>query len=128
MRTAELRTALRRLLRRTEEAATDNGLTAQRYDLLLQIAAGEDGESTVGELTERLQLGQTAVSEIVKRAIGAGLVDRRQSAKDGRVGLLCLTPEGERRFRATFDALEADRNAFLRAYRDLGKRVRAYTN
>lgn len=126
VRTAQLRSALRRLLRRTEEAAAEHGLTAQRYDLLLQIAAADGGESTVGDLTEALQIGQTAVTENVKRAVAAGLVERRRSAEDGRVGLLRLTPEGERRMYATFAELEADRNAFLAAYRDLGRSVRAY--
>lgn len=123
---ADLRTALRRLVRRTEELAAEQGLTAQRYTLLLQIAAAEGGESTVGELTERLQLGQTAVTEIVKRAVAAGLVERRRSATDGRVALLRLTPAGERCMYATFDALETDRNAFLEAFAGLGRSVRAY--
>lgn len=123
VRTAEMRVALRRLLRRTEEVAAEHGLTAQRYNLLLQIAAADGGESTVGDLTERLQLGQTAVTEIVKRAVAAGLVDRRRSEMDGRVTLVRLTAEGERRMLATFDALETDRRALTASIAELQKYI-----
>ena len=123
---AEMRATLRRLLRRTEELAAEQGLTSQRYTLLLQIEASPAGESTVGELTEKLQLGQTAVTEIVKRAVAADLIERRRSEEDARVSLLRLTPEGSRRMYAVFDALEADRAVFLAAFAELGKTVRAY--
>ena len=93
---AAFRTALRRLLARTDAVANRAGLTSQRYDLLLQIrSAGKDGVR-VTELCQRLQLRQTAVTELVKRAEEAGLVQRRRSATDGRVSLLRLTAEGER--------------------------------
>ena len=121
-----MRVALRRLLRRTEELAAEQGLTSQRYTLLLQIEASPKRESTVGELTEKLQLGQTAVTEIVKRAVASGLVERRRSEEDARVSLLRLTPEGSRRMYAVFDALEADRDGFFAAFAELGKSVRAY--
>ena len=128
VRTAEMRVALRRLLRRTEELAAEQGLTSQRYTLLLQIEASPKRESTVSELTEKLQLGQTAVTEIVKRAVATGLIERRRSEEDARVSLLRLTPEGSRRMYAVFDALEADRAAFLAAFAELGRSVRAYRN
>lgn len=126
VRGARMRAALRGLLRRTEELAAQQGLTAQRYTLLLQIEASPECESTVGELTEKLQLGQTAVTEIVKRAVAAGLIERRRSEADGRVTLLRLTPEGARRMYAVFDALETDRGVFLTALADFGESVRAY--
>jgi DNA-binding MarR family transcriptional regulator len=126
VRAARMRAALRGLLRRTEELAAEQELTAQRYTLLLQIEASPGCESTVGELTEKLQLGQTAVTEIVKRAVAAGLIERRRSEADGRVTLLRLTPEGARRMYAVFDALEIDRDAFFSAFAELGKSVRAY--
>ena len=90
------------------------------------IAASPGGEATIGELTEKLHLGQTAVTEIVKRALAAGLVERRPSADDARVRLVRPTAEGERRLYATFDALETDRKEFFAAYAELGRSVRAY--
>jgi DNA-binding MarR family transcriptional regulator len=109
---ADLRSALRQFLRRTEEAAAANRLTPQRYDLLLQIeAASEIGEVTIGQLAERLALGQPAVSELVKRAEQAGLVERRSDREDGRVVRLRLTAEGSRRVLATFTELRAHRES-----------------
>src|SRR5256885_1468947 len=108
---AEFRAALRTFLRRNEKVARAAGLTPQRYLLLLMIkgAAGQTERSTVTELSERLQLAQSTVTELVRRAEEAGLLEREQSAKDARVAHLRLTEEGERRLEAAFFGLEAER-------------------
>src|SRR5204862_8253640 len=69
-RIAAFRTELRRFLSRTAVATAEAGLTPERYDLLLMIkAAADSGQpSTVTQLCDSLQLRQTAVSELVKRA------------------------------------------------------------
>ena len=125
-RTAAFRTELRRFLRTTAEVTARFGLTAQRYDLLLMIRAGREHADGVPltELCERLQLRQTAVTELVKRAVEAGLVERRPSTEDRRVRLLRLTPEGERRLDDVFDALRQDRIALAGAFLDLDQRFR----
>jgi DNA-binding MarR family transcriptional regulator len=96
---AELRAALRRFLRSSEQVARRNKLTPQRYTLLLMIKGAPDGSerSTVTELSRRLQLAQSTVTELVRRAEGVGLIARRPSTEDGRVAYLQLTAEGERR-------------------------------
>src|SRR5437588_8978273 len=101
---AEFRAALRAFLRRSERIARQCGLTPQRYLLLLMIkgAADHSEQSTVTELSDRLQLAQSTVTELVRRAEEIGLVDRERSSVDGRITHLRLTPEGERRLRATF--------------------------
>ena len=126
-RIAAFRTELRRFLSRTAVATAEAGLTPERYDLLLMIkAAADSGQpSTVTQLCDSLQLRQTAVSELVKRAEEAGLVVRRPSQEDGRVSLLGLTPEGEKRLLGVFEALRADREAFAQAFSLLGQRFRA---
>lgn len=124
-RTAAFRTQLRRFLRTTAEVTARFGLTAQRYDLLLMIHTSNSGEGVpLTELCERLQLRQTAVTELVKRAVEAGLVERRHSAEDRRVRLLRLTPEGERRLRGVVVALRQDRGALAEAFVDLDERFR----
>ena len=96
---AELRAALRRFLRSSEQVARRHRLTPQRYTLLLMIKGAPDGSerSTVTELSHRLQLAQSTVTELVRRAEGVGLIARQPSAEDGRVAYLKLTAEGERR-------------------------------
>jgi DNA-binding MarR family transcriptional regulator len=98
-RAADLRAALRVFLRTSEQAARTHRLTPQRYTLLLMIKGSPDGSerSTVTDLSRRLQLAQSTVTELVRRAEGAGLVSRERSTEDGRVAYLKLTAEGERR-------------------------------
>src|SRR5881275_1525348 len=111
MRAAEFRSALRRFLRRSERIARSSGLTPQRYLLLLMIKGAPDGseQSTVTELAERLQLAQSTVTELVRRAEETGLIEREQSASDGRVAHLRLTPEGDRRLMKAFTTNEQER-------------------
>jgi DNA-binding MarR family transcriptional regulator len=126
-RAAAFRTELRRFLRRTEAVTALAGLTPQRYDLLLTLhAAVEAGRQLrVTDLCEPLQLQQTAVTELVKRAVDSGLVERRPSPEDGRVWLLCPTPEGEARLKVAFDGLRDDRSALRRTFANLDESFKA---
>jgi DNA-binding MarR family transcriptional regulator len=114
---AEFRSALRHFLRRTETVARSAGLTPQRYLLLLMVRGAPDRSetSTVTELSERLQLAQSTVTELVGRAEEAGLVRRRPSRDDGRVAHVYLTEEGERRLELAFTSLEAERESLREA-------------
>jgi DNA-binding MarR family transcriptional regulator len=118
---AEFRAALRRFLRTSERNARAAGLTPQRYLLLLMIKGAEDRseQSTVTQLSERLQLAQSTVTELVSRAEEVGLVVRERSAKDARVGHLRLTEEGERRLALSFTSNESERQALRDAFEHL---------
>lgn len=107
-RAAAFRTALRQFLARTNEVAANAGLTSQRYDLLLAIETGNGESSTVSELAKRLSLPQPAVTELVKRAEEAGLIER-SVGEDRRVSVLRLTPVAEERLMEAFVALRAER-------------------
>ena len=113
---AELRSALRRFLRRSEEIARRHSLTPRQYLLLLTIKAREEtpGQTTITDLVERLALTQSTVTELVQRAQDGGLISRRTSAQDGRVVHLSITPLGDERFQAAFDELGPEREALLR--------------
>jgi len=127
-RTAAFRAELRRFLRSMEAVAAEAGLTPQRYDLLLAIKTAPRECATVTDLCRALELRQTAVTELVKRAERAGLTRREQSSVDGRVFLLHLTSEGERRVLQVFNALRNDRAAFAEAFERLDIRVRTITS
>jgi len=118
MAVAEFRAALRKFLRRSERIARRSGLTPQRYSLLMMIKGAPDGaeQSTVTELSDRLQLAQSTVTELVHRAEEAGLVEREQSQTDARVAHLRLTEEGERRLMLSFTALQAERKQLHEAF------------
>ena len=118
---AEFRAGLRRFLRRSERVARASGLTPQRYLLLLMVrgAADGSGRSTVTELSERLQLAQSTVTELVARAEEAGLLWREQSQSDARVAHLMLTEEGERRLDQAFTGLSTERSQLRDAFTQL---------
>ena len=118
MRVAEFRAALRRFLRKSERVARASGLTPQRHLLLLMIKGAPDGteQSTVTELSDRLQLAQSTVTELVRRAEEAGLLARAQSATDARVAHLRLTDEGERRLAQAFTNLARERSDLREAF------------
>jgi DNA-binding MarR family transcriptional regulator len=118
---ADFRAALRSFLRQSERKARSAGLTPQRYLLLLMIkgAPGGTERSTVTELSERLQLAQSTVTELVSRAEEAGLVERAQSRSDGRVAHLRLSNEGERRLGEAFDLLSTERASLREAFQHL---------
>ena len=118
---AEFRTALRRFLRRSERVARQYGLTPQRYLLLLMIKGAADGreQSTVTQLADRLQLAQSTVTELVRRAEETGLVTREQSQDDARVAHLRLTPEGNRRLMQSFTELSTERAQLRDAFAHL---------
>ena len=110
-RVAAFRAALRVFLRKSEQNARKSGLTPQRYLLLLMIEGAPDGsgQSTVTDLAERLQLAQSTVTELVRRAEESGLLEREQSTSDGRVAHIRLTPEGTRRLLQAFTTNEQER-------------------
>ena len=114
---AEFRAALRRFSRRSERVARAAGLTPQRYLLLVMIKGSKAGDeqSTVTELSERLQLAQSTVTELVRRAEEAGLIERERSAEDARVAHLRLSAEGEKRLARAFSGLTAERHALAEA-------------
>ena len=116
---AQLRLALRRFLRRSEQVARAHGLTPQRYQLLLLIKAAE-GKATVGGLCRSLQLGQSNVTQLVRRAEDLGLVRRELATEDARVRYLSLTTEGERRLAAAVAELSEDRAALVAELADVG--------
>ena len=122
VRVSEFRAVLRQFLRRSEQISRRAGLTPQRYLLLLMIKGAPDGseQSTVTELSDRLQLAQSTVTELVSRAEEAGLLGREQSATDARVAHLRLTDEGERRLGLAFTNLASERADLLDAFRHLG--------
>jgi DNA-binding MarR family transcriptional regulator len=118
---AGLRSALRVFMRQTEQMARRSGLTPQRHLLLLMIKGAPDGseQSTVTELSERLQLAQSTVTELVRRAEDAGLIEREQSSSDGRVAYLRLTREGERRLERVDEKLTIERARLRETIADL---------
>lgn len=121
---AAFRSALRRFLRTSERIARASGLTPRRHQLLLMVkgAPGGSERATLRELAQRLQLAQTTVTELVQRAVDAGLLDRERSPTDARVVYLRVSDEGERRLALVFRSHEAEREKLRAMLANLGPR------
>ena len=123
IRVAEFRSALRQFLRESERTTRSAGLTPQRYLLLLMIKGAPDGsqQASIGELSDRLQLAQSTVTELVNRAEDSGLVSRRQSDADGRVSIVRLTRKGETRLARAIEESDAERRRLRQTVLRLGE-------
>jgi DNA-binding MarR family transcriptional regulator len=125
-RIADFRAALRRFERHVERAARRQGLTPQRFLLLLQIE-GAAGDLRVGELAERMQLTPNTVTELIIRAEEARLVRRASSAADARVVNLETTAEGRRRLYATLAEADGYRKELREAFDHLAEQFERST-
>jgi DNA-binding MarR family transcriptional regulator len=127
MRVARFRAELRGFLHRHERISRAGGLTPQRYLLLLFVKGAPDGSerARLSDLSERLLLDRTTVTELVARTEAAGLLRRETSPDDRRAVYVRLTSEGERRLVRVLEATENDRRALAAAFRELGRTFRA---
>jgi len=93
---ASYRSAIRRAVRESEEAARSVGLTPQQHQLLLAVK-GQIGRdwACIGDLAESLQIRHHAAVGLVDRCEVAGLVCRARGVRDRRQVRVLLTPKGE---------------------------------
>lgn len=98
---ARFRYAFRKLLRSTDEAAAEYGVTPQQHQLLLGVVGFTgDGWATIGDLAEFLQLRHHSVVGLVDRAVEADLVRREPNPENRREIEVHLTDRGGRIVRA----------------------------
>lgn len=119
---AEFRLRLLAFQRRTEDVTARQGVTPERYLLLLLVRVAElsGAPTTAAELQGPLQLTQSSVSRLVDGAARAGLVERRVDEGDRRRQQLGLTREGIRALETVFRELGPDRTELARTLRRSG--------
>jgi DNA-binding MarR family transcriptional regulator len=105
------------------EEARDFGITPVQYSLM--TALDERGELDQNSLALEIGLERTTVADVVLRLHDRGVLERRQSAMDGRVRLVKLTRKGKTLLRKMAPAVQrahdrtvehlppAERDAFL---------------
>jgi len=119
---AEFRYQLARFLRRRKDAAREEGLQAQQYELLLAVAGfPEDKEPTIKEVAAQLRLEHHTVVELANRLEKQGYLMRTSSRLDGRAVLLKLTRPGrtalDRIVRFSFSQLRDEAPTLIRSLR-----------
>ena len=92
---AEFRYQIRRFLRFSDEAAREAGLEPAQHQLLLAIKGRTNGEPTVGDLAERLQLRHHSVVGLINRMVERSLVKRSRPENDRRQVRVGLTRQGQ---------------------------------
>jgi DNA-binding MarR family transcriptional regulator len=91
------RTALRRFLRWSDDAAEAEGVAPAQYQLLVVVKGlSRDTPPSIGQIAEQLLLRPHSTSELVHRAEESGLVRTRPDASDHRLIRVALTTRGER--------------------------------
>jgi DNA-binding MarR family transcriptional regulator len=111
---ARFRHTLRVFLRFSEEAARAHGLTPAQHELLLAIRGYDhEGRPSVTDVADALQLQLHSTTELVNRAVEAGLVTRTVDAQDRRRQRLGVTPRAE----GLLAALSRDHRIELRRLR-----------
>jgi DNA-binding MarR family transcriptional regulator len=120
---ARLRDALRRFLRESERLARRHGLTTQRYELLLAVSTPrrDDGLASLTELSERLSLARSTVTELVQRSEDQGFVRRELRPENRRVVYVVATAKGKRRLSAAAAALENERERLISVLEELAE-------
>jgi DNA-binding MarR family transcriptional regulator len=92
---AAFRHELRRFLRFSENAARARGLAPAQHQLLLAVRGHRGaGPPTIGDMAEALQQRHHSVSELVERAVSAGLLERSADPDDRRRHHLQLSARG----------------------------------
>ncbi len=99
------RDGIRRFLAWSASQAGAQGLTPMQHQLLLAIRGHDDAlDPTIGDVAEHLLIRHHSAVELVDRAAGAGLVERRRDPADGRVVRLGLTRLGQDKLEALAEA------------------------
>jgi DNA-binding MarR family transcriptional regulator len=78
-----------------DELAARAKITPEQYEALLALrASAHEGDFTIGQLSERLQVKHHSAVTLVAKLVERGLVARRAGTTDRRQVFLKLTPQG----------------------------------
>jgi DNA-binding MarR family transcriptional regulator len=78
----------------------EHGLGVSEYEVLERLATSDSASGRMQELAEAVHLSQSALSRVVGRLEGDGLVMRKMCTSDRRGIFACLTDAGRERYEA----------------------------
>ena len=103
-----------RMHRALEGALSPVGLTAQKFNALMELGAAPQGRLTLSELGRRLIRSAANVTTLVDRLETDGFVRRLADPDDGRVTLAEITATGWRALRPAARAVFEEERRILR--------------
>jgi DNA-binding MarR family transcriptional regulator len=80
------------------ELGAAHDLSASEFEVLQQLEHAEECSLRMAALAENAHLTQSALSRLVSRLEGDGLVERKSCDQDRRSLFVALTDEGRRRY------------------------------
>jgi len=92
-----------------------HGLTFSHYCVLKNLVECECGRDTVGNVSKRMLVTAPNVTGITKRMERAGLIERKNDARDERLIVLQVTERG----RETFHEIKEIQQQHCRAYLEI---------
>ena len=91
---SRLQIAAQQLRKVTDRQLVDiAGITAPQLGVLTRVAAAKELNQT--NLARDLRLNDSAITAMVRRLIGLGMLAKTRSESDSRAWVLTLTPQGE---------------------------------
>ncbi len=106
-----------RMNRALEAALSPLGLTVQKFNALMELAAAPNGRLPLSELGRRLIRSPANVTTLVDRLEAGGFVRRAGDQDDARVTLAKITPKGWRALRPAAHAVFEEERRVLRDLR-----------
>lgn len=82
--------------RLSQELSRECALAINEFDVLLYLRSHSDEAVRISALLEAVPLSQPALSRLVARLEGRGLLARSEAEDDGRAVVVCLTGDGTR--------------------------------
>jgi DNA-binding MarR family transcriptional regulator len=80
------------------ELGSEHQLTASEFEVLQQLERAEECSLRMSTLAENAHLTQSALSRLVSRLEGDGLVERKACDQDRRSLFVALTDQGRQRY------------------------------
>jgi DNA-binding MarR family transcriptional regulator len=93
-----------------------HGLTFSHYCVLKSLVACEHGRDTVGNVSKKMLVSAPNITGIAKRMEKAGLIERKNDARDERLIMLQVTPSGRETLGAMGEIQEQHCLAYLEIY------------
>jgi DNA-binding MarR family transcriptional regulator len=112
-----------RMDRGLEAALAPVGLTPQKFNVLMELAASSDGRLSLSDVGRRLIRSAANVSTLIDRLEGDGYVRRVADPEDGRVTLAEITNAGWRVLRPATRAVFDEERWILRNLRVAERRT-----
>ncbi|CAM3387079.1 MarR family transcriptional regulator [Nocardioides dubius] len=82
-----------------DELRQSHKIGLNEYEVLVRLSEREDHRMRMSMLADAMRFSRSRITHTIKRMEEAGLVDRTQSADDGRGVIARLTPEGYQRLK-----------------------------